>query len=140
MSYQIKNNAFVLLIFLILFFHPLVVVSQCTGEDKVVEICEKEKNTDNQSLNLFDSLGGTPSAGGTWTAQNPTVRNALSVDGTLNLWIINRFGDYVFTYSHPNCSETADVTVRLGGYPGEDNIDGGANACSDNSSVDLFCI
>ena len=34
--------------------------------------------------------------------------------------------------------ESAVVTINLGGYPGEDNIDGTADACGDDTAVDLF--
>ncbi len=139
MVYSIKNNTLVLFILLILGFSPAIVQSQCTGTDGSITVCDKETDSNNQNFNLFNHLNGSPQTGGTWTAQNPVVKNALdSNTGILNLWAINQFGVYVFTYSHPNCSETANVTVSLGGYPGEDNIGGGANACSSNSTVDLF--
>ncbi|WP_435263787.1 gliding motility-associated C-terminal domain-containing protein [Tenacibaculum sp. nBUS_03] len=121
-----------------LFFHN-VVHSQCTGSDGTVTICDKETDSNYQTFNLFNHLNGTPEAGGTWAVQNPVIKNALSSStGIVNLWAINQFGEYVFTYSHPNCPETSDVTIFLGGYPGENNITGGANTCSSNPAVDLF--
>ncbi|HBI40612.1 MAG TPA: hypothetical protein DDY16_06655 [Tenacibaculum sp.] len=139
MIYPVKKNEYVFFIFLIFLCFPLLVQAQCTGNDGSITICEKDNDPSNQTFNLFDHLNGSPQPGGTWTSVNPVIKNALSSDtGILNLWSINQFGTYEFTYSHPNCIETASVTVSLGGYPGEDNIAGGANACSDNSAVDLF--
>lgn len=113
--------------------------SQCAGTDNSVVICEKETDNNNQNFDLFTHLGGTPQTGGTWSSDNPVIKNALDeATGILNLWAINQFGEYIFTYTHPVCNESAKVTVFLGGYPGEDNVDGGANACSSNAAVDLF--
>ncbi len=139
MIYPVKKNEYVSFIFLIFFHLPLLVQSQCTGSDGFITICEKDNDPNNQTFNLFDHLNGSPELGGTWISVNPVIKNALSSDtGILNLWSINQFGTYEFTYSHPNCIEKASVTVSLGGYPGEDNVAGGANACSDDSAVNLF--
>jgi gliding motility-associated-like protein len=139
MVYLSKNNTSLLILFIILFFHRNIIQSQCTGTDGTVTICDKELDPNYQTFDLFDHLNGVPNTGGTWSAQNPVIKNNLSPDtGIVNLWAINQFGAHVFTYSHPNCTETSNVTVFLGGYPGEDNTTGGANTCSSNPAVDLF--
>ncbi|WP_170245980.1 gliding motility-associated C-terminal domain-containing protein [Tenacibaculum adriaticum] len=113
--------------------------AQCAGTDSSITICNKESDPSLQNFNLFNQLGGVPQTGGTWTTNNPLNENALNNStGTVNLWVINRFGTHTFTYTNNDCNESAIVTLNLGGYPGEDNVDGGANACSDDSAVNLF--
>ncbi len=112
---------------------------QCAGENNSITICDKELDTNLQTFNLFNQLSGNPQTGGIWKSDNPQNQKALDIStGILNLWRINQFGTHSFTYTNQNCNESATITIQLGGYPGEDNINGGANACSDNSSVDLY--
>ncbi len=128
-----------LLIQFFLLFYGFQIYSQCAGLDNSVVICEKEKDTDYQSFNLFDQLIGTPQTGGIWSSENPLNNFALDeANGEVDLWRINRFGEHRFTYTNASCGESATITVFLGGYPGEDNVDGGANVCSSNSNVSLF--
>ncbi|UOB16361.1 gliding motility-associated C-terminal domain-containing protein [Abyssalbus ytuae] len=113
--------------------------SQCAGTDSSVIICDKESDSSLESYNLFAQLGGTPASGGTWSANDPINAPFInSSTGEINLWLINRFGPHSFTYTNSACGESATVTVNLGGYPGEDNVNGGANACSDETGVNLF--
>ncbi len=115
--------------------------AQCAGQDNTVTVpsCEKEQNPALQNYNLFAQLSGNPQAGGTWSSDNPIYQNALNSDsGIVNLWEINQFGSHSFTYTNNNCNESATVTLGLSGYPGEDNTDGSANACSSNIAVNLF--
>lgn len=120
-------------------FLTLKINAQCAGSDNTVSICDKESDASLQNFNLFSQLSGTPQLGGTWLSNDIFTENALNTTtGSLNIWAINRFGTFSFTYTNPNCNESATVTINLGGYPGEDNISGGANACSDNPSVNLF--
>ena len=115
------------------------IFSQCAGADNTVTICNKESDTNYQSYNLFNQLQGTPQAGGHWFANSPINQNAINNNtGIVNLWAINRFGEHTFTYTNPNCNESSEITIFLGGYPGEDNINGGANACSNDTTVNLF--
>src|SRR5690606_37828226 len=97
----------------------------------------KEQDTNNQMFNLSDALSGDPEPGGTWTSNNP-VNNGALTGNLLDLWEIRRFGVRTFTYTNPSCGESATVTINLGGYPGEDNVLGGANACSDDTAVNMF--
>ncbi|ARV16665.1 gliding motility-associated C-terminal domain-containing protein [Polaribacter sp. SA4-12] len=113
--------------------------SQCAGSNNSFTICDKEANANYQTLNLFNKLNGSPQTGGVWKSNNPLNKKALdTTSGIVNLWKINRFGTHSFTYTNLNCNESATVTINLGGYPGEDNINGGANACSNNTKVDLY--
>lgn len=115
------------------------VFAQCAGVDNSVTICNKDADPNYQNFNLFNQLKGTPKNGGTWTANTPINQHTINKKtGIVNLWAINRFGKHTFTYTNPKCGESAEITILLGGYPGEDNVDGGANACSDNTTVDLF--
>ena len=128
-----------------LFVLPFLVLSfsnfiqgQCAGTDSVIEICNKDADVSNRNFDLFAELGGAPTTGGTWSTTNPANFNALNQNsGIVDLWRINNYGVHIFTYNNTACNQTATVTINLGGYPGEDNIDGSANACSDNSSVNL---
>lgn len=113
--------------------------SQCAGESNTVTICDKEADITFKNYNLFDQLLGSPTTGGTWSSFNPANNFALDTNtGVLNLWSINRAGMHLFTYTNSSCDESATITINLGGYPGEDNVDGGANACSDDIDVNLY--
>ncbi|MEO1010951.1 MAG: gliding motility-associated C-terminal domain-containing protein [Bacteroidota bacterium] len=114
--------------------------AQCAGNDETISVCDKDLDTANQSFDLFAELGGTPVAGGTWSTDNPLAASALNTTaGTVDLWGIRNSGTYEFTYTTPlPCSETATITLQLGGYPGQPNTDGSANACGDDASVNLF--
>lgn len=131
------------LIYFIYFFSSIFFVNnlhgQCAGSNNSITICDKELDTANQTFNLFNQLNGTPESGGVWKSDNPQNQTALdTATGIVNLWKINRSGLHSFTYTNQTCNESAIITINLGGYPGEDNINGGANACSTNSSVDLY--
>ncbi len=137
LSYKIRD--FYLLVSTILLLYTNNINGQCAGTDNTVTICDKELDATLQNYELFIQLGGTPTAGGTWSTSDPLNRGFLDpITGEVNLWGINRFGIHSFTYTNTSCNESATVTINLGGYPGEDNIDGGANACGDNSSVNMF--
>jgi gliding motility-associated-like protein len=123
--------------FLALSFSSFV-QGQCAGTDSTIEICNKDADDTNRNYNLFSQLGGTPTAGGTWATTNPENFYALNQStGIVDLWRINNYGVHVFSYTNTACNQTASVTINLGGYPGEDNIDGSANACGDDSNVNL---
>ena len=112
--------------------------SQCAGSDSSVTVCDKDNDVSTRTYALFDKLGGSPSNGGTWQTSDPANFFALDQStGVVDLWRINNFGEHQFTYTNPICNESATVTIRLGGYPGENNIDGSANACGDDPNVNL---
>lgn len=114
--------------------------SQCAGNDGSVTVCEKETDEDNKAFDLFLHLNGTPTTGGTWATNDPANFFALNrTTGIVNLWNVKNSGQHEFTYTNTcgSITESAIVTVSLGGYPGEDNIDGSADACGDDSEVNL---
>ncbi|WP_440069635.1 gliding motility-associated C-terminal domain-containing protein [Tenacibaculum discolor] len=125
--------------FCLLLMYPNTTFSQCAGQDNTITLCAKESNNSYQSFDLYSQLNGSPETGGTWSSNNPIFKNALNSNtGILNLWKINQYGEHKFTYTNNTCGESAEITIFLGGYSGEDNINGGANACSDDVDVDLF--
>src|SRR5690606_22792591 len=112
--------------------------AQCAGSDTTVTICEKDQDPGTQSFDLYNALGGTPTPGGFWSTTDPANYFALDrQNGIVKLWEVKNSGVHEFTYSNPDCNETAVVSIRLGGYPGEDNIDGSADACGDDPAVNL---
>ncbi len=115
--------------------------SQCAGEDNTVTVCNKYDNNSNRTFDLFQQLNGMPTQGGVWSTTDPANLDALDINtGILDLWRVNYFGAHEFTYTNTdgNCIEdVATITILLGGYAGEDNVDGSANACGD-TVVNLF--
>lgn len=123
------NNQFFFLSLLFLLFAKTV-NSQCAGTNGSVVVCDKHSDVANRSFELFPHLNGTPNVGGTWSTLNPEAFFLLDTNtGEIDLWQVTTSGIYEFTYS--NCGEQATVTLTLGGYAGEDNIDGSANFCGD---------
>ncbi|MDF4202100.1 gliding motility-associated C-terminal domain-containing protein [Maribacter sp. SA7] len=115
-----------------------LVQAQCAGNNAGIVVCEKDADDANRNFALFPILGGSPTAGGTWSTTNPENFYALNQStGIVDLWRINNYGQHSFVYTNTDCNESATVTITLGGYPGEDNIDGSANACGDDPSVNL---
>ena len=115
-------------------------VAQCAGTDNTVTICTKDADEANKTFNLFTQLGDNPTLGGSWSTNDPANFYALDRDtGIVNLWDVKNSGFHEFIYTN-DCgasTETATITIILGGYPGEDNIDGSADACGDDNSVNL---
>lgn len=112
--------------------------AQCAGTDTTVTVCEKDADITTQNYTLFDKLNGTPTPGGTWSTNDPANFFALDrANGIVNLWEVKNSGVHQFTYTNDACGESAIVTINLGGYPGEDNIDGSADACGDDPAVNL---
>lgn len=123
-----RNIFRILLITSVAFFNVSLANAQCAGTGAEVTICNKETDSNLQTFNLFDVLTNE-TAGGTWIADSNFDSEALDeTTGLLNLWAINRFGAHTFTYMNPACdSSMASVTVKLGGYPGENNQNPGTN-------------
>lgn len=111
--------------------------AQCAGEDASIVICNIPDPA-NRTINLFNLLGGSPVAGGTWT--DIQLSGGLNTTtGILNVWGVNESDTYVFIYTvnDASCADnTATVTVTIGGYAGISNPN--ASACDDNSNVNLF--
>ncbi|MBU2947562.1 gliding motility-associated C-terminal domain-containing protein [Zobellia uliginosa] len=115
-------------------------IAQCAGTDASVTVCSKDNDDANKTFDLYSELGGNPELGGSWSTNDPANFYALDRDtGIVNLWEVKNSGLHEFTYTN-NClgsEQSAVVTVTLGGYPGEDNIDGTADACGDDPMVNL---
>ncbi len=115
--------------------------SQCVGSDSTVTVCEKDTDVANKTFDLVPILGPDYTPGGTWTTNDPANFFALNrTTGVVNLWDVKNSGQHEFTYTNTcgGVTESAVVTINLGGYPGKDNTDGNADACGDDSSVNLF--
>lgn len=114
------------------------ILGQCTGTDNNITICNKHDDIANRTFDLFNQLNGTPTLGGIWSTTDAANFFALNqATGIVDLWRITNFGVHQFTYTNDFCGESAIITINLGGYSGENNINGSANACSDDSSVNL---
>lgn len=126
-----------ILVLLLLLLSSTISNAQCAGTDSSITICNLTDPA-SRSINLFNLLGGTPTPGGTWTdIQRSGGLNTAT--GILDATLINESDIYVFIYTvnDPTCvTDTATVTVTIGGYAGIDNFN--AAACSDNSAVNLF--
>ncbi len=126
-------------IFIVLMNYSVFTIAQtgCAGTNASVTVCEKDTDPANQNFNLFDVLTDEL-PGGTWSTEDPVNLPALNSNtGILDLWKINNFGVHEFIYTNNVCGESSIVTIYLGGYPGEDNTDGSANACGDDTNVNL---
>jgi len=140
MANQKKTILFFKSVLLLLFlFTSFQVRTQCSaGINNTVTVCNKDQDPTTRNFNLFANLGGTPTGGGTWSTNDPANYYALNPNtGDVDLWRINNYGIHQFIYTNDACGESAVVTINLGGYPGENNVDGSANACSDNHFVNL---
>jgi gliding motility-associated-like protein len=96
------------------------------GTNGVVSICSNAI-----SINLFDSLGGTPSTGGTWS---PVLTSGTGVfDPAVD-------GAGTYTYSINDCSgnpQTADVVVTIIAAPNT-GVDGAITMCATDTATALF--
>ena len=137
---NIKNSFYTGLTLIALCLFTELGHAQCAGSDATVTVCEKDTDTDNQDYELHDVLVGE-TLGGRWSTNDPANFFALNrTTGVVNLWRIKNSGQHEFIYT-VDCGsgpESAIVTINLGGYPGEENIDGSADACGDDSEVNLF--
>lgn len=113
-------------------------LAQCAGTDGSVTVCNKDADEANKTFALFPYLQDTPTPGGTWATNDPANFFALDrTNGIVNLWEVKNSGLHEFTYTNNACGQSSIVTISLGGYPGEDNIDGSADACGDDPAVNL---
>ncbi|MDN3494070.1 T9SS type B sorting domain-containing protein [Winogradskyella bathintestinalis] len=98
------------------------------GTDGTLELCTAVTTVD-----LFDSLGGTPDVGGTWT---PALNSGTGIFDPM----VDVAGTYTYTVSNPDstCPDaTADVVVTFVQTPDAGN-DGTLDICTDETTVDLI--
>ncbi|MCI5058252.1 MAG: SprB repeat-containing protein, partial [Flavobacteriales bacterium] len=97
------------------------------GNNGTLSICETAN-----PVNLFNSLGGTPSAGGYWT---PALASGTNFYDPL----LDGAGTFTYTVSGtgtcPDASADVIVTVTVPNDPG---MNGSITLCSSDPSVDLF--
>ncbi|MUU79734.1 gliding motility-associated C-terminal domain-containing protein [Winogradskyella endarachnes] len=99
------------------------------GEDGTLEICENDTGS---TFNLFDSLGGTPESGGTWS---PTLNSGTGVfDPTTD-----SPGDYVYTVTSGNSCPDESATITVNIIPAPDaGTNGSETLCDSDAPIDLF--
>ncbi len=97
------------------------------GTDGSIDLC-----SNNPSVNLFNSLGGTPEAGGTWS---PALSSGTGIFNPA----IDPPGVYTYTLvGTPPCpNATASVTVNVETAPNA-GTDGSLDVCSDAGVINLF--
>jgi gliding motility-associated-like protein len=104
-----------------------IIAEPNAGLDATLNICNN-----NGTVNLFDSLGGTPDSGGTWS---PMLNSGTNIfDPTLD-------AEGIYTYTVSGVAPCADATATLTIFiiPFIDaGLDGSIELCSDDSAVDLF--
>ena len=95
------------------------------GTNGSINFCSSDPATD-----LFNSLGGTPDAGGTWA---PALTSGTGVfdPGT------DAAGTYTYTISNSCGSSSADVTVTILNSPSP-GTNGTVSFCSTDAASDLF--
>ncbi|MFN3757325.1 MAG: hypothetical protein ACK4RM_10245, partial [Flavobacterium sp.] len=108
------------------------------GNSETISICATETTTIG-TVNLFDSLSGTPFATGSWLGPLTTTNGHL---GTLDVSTLNAAGSpYIFTYTVdesfecPPVSSTVSVIISDPLSPGEDNS---ISICDNTGTIDLF--
>lgn len=98
------------------------------GGNGAVVLC-----TTSPAVNLASYLGGTPDAGGTWTAPGGgATTSALDPASATS-------GNYTYTVTSGNCSSSAVVAVTINQPPAA-GADGFLNICSNNAPTNLFTL
>ena len=100
-----------------------------SGSDGILDICS---NNTGSTFNLFNSLGGSPEAGGTWT---PVLNSGTGIYDPN----IDPQGEFTYTVTSTNtCPDTSStVTVSIIPEPNA-GTDGIIDLCSNSTTVDLF--
>src|SRR5690606_26270813 len=95
------------------------------GTDGAVTVC-----SDGTPIDLFNSLGGTPDAGGSWSGgrADGLVDPAVNPAGTCT---------YTLTATAPCAGATADVTVTVEAAP-DAGSDGALTVCDQGAAASLF--
>ncbi|WP_440881021.1 T9SS type B sorting domain-containing protein [Tenacibaculum sp. C7A-26P2] len=96
------------------------------GENGSLEIC-----INSSSVDLFDSLTGTPDTGGVWT---PSLTSGTGIFDPS----VDTPGVYIYTVNNGVCgSDTSEVDVTIDALPNAGE-NGSLEICINSSSVDLF--
>ncbi|MBS1582431.1 MAG: hypothetical protein JST66_09550, partial [Bacteroidetes bacterium] len=110
----------------------VVVVNQnrrpVAGTNGSLQLCSTHATVD-----LFNSLGGSPDVGGTWTAPGGGSSSGVFIPGTSAPGVYT----YKVTGTAPCADATATVTVTVVQAPNA-GISGQLTVCSDQGQVDLF--
>ncbi|WP_225035431.1 gliding motility-associated C-terminal domain-containing protein [Winogradskyella sp. SM1960] len=98
------------------------------GSNGVVEICDN----DSTAIDLFNSLGGTPETGGTWS---PALTSGTGVFDP----VVDTPGIYTYTLTGTAPCPDASANVNVIIIPEPDaGLDATVNICSNNGTLDLF--
>ena len=98
------------------------------GQNGRLDLC-----MDSSSVNLFDSLGGSPDIGGIWS---PTLSSGTGIFNPS----VDASGVYLYTVTNGVCgTSTAEVNVMVETLPNAGE-DGSLEICRNSNSVDLFAI
>ncbi|MRX40099.1 T9SS type B sorting domain-containing protein [Flavobacterium sp. LC2016-23] len=127
----------VILFFVFFSFLSGNIQAQCAGDDGELTVCDIP-NLANRSIDLYAALGGTPTAGGTWSDDDES--GGLNANtGVLNAHLIRQSRTYRYTYTvngGAGCTDnSAVVTVTIGGYSG---VASNSTQCSANITFNLF--
>ncbi|MCO6481665.1 MAG: gliding motility-associated C-terminal domain-containing protein [Flavobacteriales bacterium] len=98
------------------------------GTDATVELCSTDA-----PVNLFDHLGGTPDAGGTWTGPGNSPSNGVFIPGSAGTFSYQ----YKVTGTAPCTPAQATVTVVVSQAP-DAGTSGTLTICTGQTVVDLF--
>jgi hypothetical protein len=83
---KLNFNFFLLAVFFLLSLHSIN--AQCAGDDASFTVCDIP-NASSSSINLFNLLGGSPIAGGTWNDDD--LSDGLNIaTGILNAQAVRR--------------------------------------------------
>lgn len=126
-----------ILVFLFVSFFSTGIYAQCAGDDGALTICDIP-NPANKTIDLYAALGGTPTAGGTWSDDDESG-GLIASTGILNAHLIRESRIYRYTYTvngAAGCTDnSAVVTVTIGGYSG---VTANSTQCSATINFSLF--
>lgn len=105
-----------------------IVTAPRAGNNGSITVCAADA-----PFALFNSLGGAPDAGGSWTAPGGGANNGTFVPGT------SAAGAYTYTVAGtaPCANATATVTVNVV-QPPNPGVSASLTVCSNGASVNLF--